>query len=872
MQRREETYPPRGGDRRLLLAILAAFVVLLVISATLWLFSGSGSERRSYAFRGGTKELIFPASYSPTVLKVPLPKGDVKRVRLRIEGVLPPNSTFIPVSLRPVSITSADFNGDGVGDVAVACYDSSVLEVLPGTGSGERPFFQPTSYPTGSFPVKVSSGDLDGDGDADLILLGESGWMELFLNDGSGHFSRQLQNVTAGKNPTDIISCDLDGDGKAEVLTVNEVGDTLRIFTLRGGELNLTLSLETDGDPQAVCAADMDSDGLTDILVANRADRDHTIWVGGESRRYFFTVSLFRSTGEGYERVGDYSVGRGPTDMVTLDVDGDGDEDVVVATRAGRSISLLINDGGALREGLGGSIDALQYYSSDPAQLMRGDFNLDGMDDVATVNPSNSSLELFFGSPGGGLIPSGIYYIGNSPETLTVMDIDGDKDEDVVVGNHNEPHEGDGFATLSTLRNLYYGVFHPVSYYTVGASPRGIYAADADGDGALDLGTANYFGSSVSVLYGNGVGEFSSPYFVPIGLEPYSVLLEDLNGDGLKDIASADEARNVVIVVMNQGNRSFAGDRPAYYVRGYPIALRAADLDGDGDVDLISVNNAQNATCILNNSGEGTFESTMVISLGDAMPFDVAVGDLNGDGLKDIVTANFGSEVFHGDNVSLLFRSPDGTYPTQKRLKVGVAPSSVRLSDVDSDGDLDILVVCMKSDEVYVFENDGSGEFTLREVIGTGALPQSLAVADINGDGREDLLVTCTSTNDLEVLLNTPEGFVSLYRTPAGSYPYMIAPGDFNSDGRVDVAYTCVNVNSVGVLTSLYYPTDLKVDVGYDLKVDYRWDGTLDGYVEVDLTEAFKEYLKENGGREVPLAVTSSMEGLVRVTVEVITA
>jgi len=190
------------------------------------------------------------------------------------------------------------------------------------------------------------------------------------------------------------------------------------------------------------------------------------------------------------------------------------------------------------------------------------------------------------------------------------------------------------------------GTFDDQVTYAAGSAPSSVYAADLDGDGDLDLATANESSGSVSVLLGNGDGTFAAQTTYTVGDSPGPVFAADLDGDGDLDLATANSGSNNVSVLLGSGDGTFAAQ--ATYTAGDPYSVYAADLDGDGDLDLATANyNSDNVSVLLGN-GDGTFAEQTTYAAGDGT-YSVFAADLDGDGDLDLATANVNS-----DNVSVL--------------------------------------------------------------------------------------------------------------------------------------------------------------------------------------------------------------------------
>jgi len=336
------------------------------------------------------------------------------------------------------------------------------------------------------------------------------------------------------------------------------------------------------------------------------------------------------------------------------------------------------------------------------------------------------------------------------------------------------------------------GDFGPHSVYSVGESPTSISAGDLDGDGDLDLVSANVESNNVSVLLNSGNGTFSpqSTYNVSC---PVSILIGDLDGDGDLDLVAGNGCSSSASVLLNNGDGTFA---PYSFltVGNYSASVVAADLDGDGDLDLAATNASTDKVSVLHNNGDGTFAARSSYTVGD-WPGSLFAADVDGDGDLDLVTANKGS-----DDVSILFNYGDGTFASDSVYSVGDSPRSIMVADLDGDRDLDLITANCNSDNVSVLLNDGDGTFTSLSFYPAGNCPLSVVAADLDGDGDLDL-VTVDIGNSVRVLLGSGDGtFAPDSFYAVGAYPVAVCAGDLDGDGDLDLATANRSHNNVSVL------------------------------------------------------------------------
>ncbi len=163
---------------------------------------------------------------------------------------------------------------------------------------------------------------------------------------------------------------------------------------------------------------------------------------------------------------------------------------------------------------------------------------------------------------------------------------------------------------------------------------------DVNGDGFLDLATAN-FGGGLSLLLGNGDGSFKAPTALTAGTRPFSIIMADVNGDGKKDLISANYNSANVSILLGNGNGTFQSATSAS-TGTRPVSVAAADLDGDGKIDLAVANRDSNSISLLAGNGDGTFKAATNFTTGTT-PYSVTIADFNGDSKLDLATANEGS-------------------------------------------------------------------------------------------------------------------------------------------------------------------------------------------------------------------------------------
>lgn len=322
-----------------------------------------------------------------------------------------------------------------------------------------------------------------------------------------------------------------------------------------------------------------------------------------------------------------------------------------------------------------------------------------------------------------------------------------------------------------------------LSEILTGRNPEGIAAGDFNGDGQVDLVSANYGAGTITVMTGQGDGTFVVATNQAVGRSSVNVLTADFNKDGKLDLAVANYSDSSVAIMLGNGNGTF--QTATYFAVGTrPIGMATGDINKDGKVDLVVANvNSDNASVLIGN-GDGTFAAAVNYACGN-QPFSAVLGDLNKDGLLDLVTANRES-----DNVSILFGKNDGTFGTSTNFVAGDGPRCAGIGDVDKDGNMDIVVANSIGQTVSVLKGDGAGHFQTKvDYAHTASDVYNCNLVDINGDGYLDILLMGYGNSQLVTMLNLKNGtFGTGVVYPCGGNAIAAVTGDFNKDGLTDVA------------------------------------------------------------------------------------
>lgn len=340
------------------------------------------------------------------------------------------------------------------------------------------------------------------------------------------------------------------------------------------------------------------------------------------------------------------------------------------------------------------------------------------------------------------------------------------------------------------------GTFATAQSFAIGNGPEFIHAADVDGDGNVDVFTADTLSNNISYLRGNGDGTFKARISIATGASsaPRSVTTGDVNKDGLLDLITADTGTSTIDVFLGNGDGTFKNKTSL--TGNLPYQALLADFNMDGNVDIITTDNTTTLSLFLGN-GNGTFQARTMITKTGAV-FSISVADFNNDGLPDVATGN---RVHIGNG--------DGTFRLSNTVSLASDPRVRSVGDMNNDGILDLILGEANTNTVVVVMGNGDGTFRVGTTLPTGAnsSPRAPIVLDLNGDGKNDLLVPFGGgsapypSTVLSYFGNGDGTFLAPSTiTTAAQRPKSIVAADVNKDGVADLLTADTLGNSISVL------------------------------------------------------------------------
>jgi hypothetical protein len=591
-----------------------------------------------------------------------------------------------------------------------------------------------------------------------------------------------------------------------------------------------------EGTPEAVAVADLDLDGIPDLVVADYAAAN------------ILVVPGLGQGGFGAPRA--YAVSPGPFQVAIADMNGDGRPDVVVLSygNPGTLAVLLTGPDGTLSAPV---VAPVAY----PTALAVADFTGDGTPDVVVLE-GIGQVRVFpwtgtgFGTPVAHAVPD--HWSSNG--AVAAADVDGDGFPDAIVAQSLSlqvyPNLGDGTGALGAptsyarsdrpqavaasdvdrdglvdvvlveepgdlvvFRNTGGGVLAPAEMVPIAQLPRSLALGDLDGDGLPDAVVGSW-GQSLSVLQNRG-GTFGPEVRYPIPMAT-SVAIADLDADGRNDVVATSRAVEAVLILLNQGGGTLGPPRSAAPTAG-AAEIVAGDFDGDGirDLVLLELSTSERPSrriAFFRGMGGATFAAP-VYQDGLADGFGPAVaGDLDGDGRDDLVILH------QAGQLGIARGSPGGLGP--ESLAYFITAYDLALDDVDGDGRLDVLATARVewNPALVVFPGNGDGSLGPPRIFPyAGYDGARLMLGDFDGNGQRDLLLY--DDRNLWLFRKAAGGLaapVSEALDVAGYVSDLVA-GDLDGDGRADLA----------VVTRSYSPDEtlvrvlLRSDLGFSRAASY---------------------------------------------------
>jgi hypothetical protein len=689
-----------------------------------------------------------------------------------------------------------------VCDPGLTCSTANVCGVPPPPPCTD-PYLEAPSFAINAYPESIASGDVDADGDLDLVVCGNPTYF--LKNDGTGSFVSSVSYALATDR---AVVVDLDGDGKDEVVLSN---NSNKVFIMQGpgpattGWKNIT----TGNGTIAIAPGDLNRDGKMDLVTASEAEDSISVHLGNGDLTFAAKVDHLVESSVTNVR---------PTAVAIGDLNGDTWPDIAVASYQMSSLAIFLNSGA-------GTFGAptLVPAASRALDLAAVDLNGDGHLDLAMPRAEYESVVVLLGN-GDGTFGAGTWIrAGQNVVAIEAGDLDGAGGPDLVTLSYDS-------AAVGILSGLGDGTFGPIANHTVAREPSDVALGDFDGDGDQDVAVASYRKRFVQVFRNDGVGGLGAPPYAAAGAVPDHVASGRFDADLLPDLVVTNTGANTVSVLLGQGGGRLAA--PVALATGAgPSDVAVGDVDGDGKDDLVTANFGAGTVSFLRGAGDGTFLAKVDTDAGGGAS-SVAIGDFDGDGDGDVLVAS------NTDATTYLLESNgDGTLAP--KVTVTALRGSLQAADVDADGKLDLVLFA--SGAVQLLLGNGDGTF------GT-PIPKWTTAAYGLGE--------VTSAAGLEFVAEDPYSYPSVVRTwnrttgttytsvASRQHPaelFAITLPDATGDGKAEITMQGVLLNvginaadgtdlatasyATGYLPKAALAVDLDGDGRDDLVVPTEYDG-----------------------------------------------
>lgn len=508
------------------------------------------------------------------------------------------------------------------------------------------------------------------------------------------------------------------------------------------------------------------------------------------------TTALLNQNNGIYKPVEDTAVNNIASPLLTVDLNGDGYTDVVLANQDNPGIGVQISNGdGTFKAPVFYSL-ALPIMNMTITSAVSGDFNGDGKLDVALVmfGPGSATqnntdqLIVLLNDGTGKLNQSASYTLANlgtdnGAPMLASGKLNGDDETDLAVVYERPngvvvPY----FATGG-------GRFEAGASYSLNATPDGIAIGQFTTSGYGDIAVTTSRG--IKILLGSSSNSFTS---APETKYPYpttfheGIALGDFDKDGKLDLAATDGFR--IVVYWGAGNGSFSGTS-ALSENGSYRAI-AADIDGDGWLDLAAAD-VSGAIHIFSNLANRNFRGAPATNSPNAS--GLVVGDFNKDGKNDVAVVNSPSCAAPCSGTVSVYPGTAGSYfGAGKKYSIGMHGAAIAVGDLNHDGYLDLVVTNTTpgdNADTSVLMGTSGGGFAASKNYTLGSLSNVAYLVDMNRDGKLDLveaggIALGKGDGTFGSLIPFPNGIA--YGTQGSAFNLYLGVGHFNADSIPDVA------------------------------------------------------------------------------------
>lgn len=592
-----------------------------------------------------------------------------------------------------------------------------------------------------------------------------------------------------------------------------------------------------------IAVGDFNNDGIVDLATVNNSANSFSILRGTS---IYGVVSFAPKV--------DFTTGAGPFNLAVGDLDGDGMQDIIVANNTANTVSVFRNISSGSTITFAAKVDFATGASPKGAAI--GDIDKDGKPDIAVTSSTANTVSVFRNIGSVGIIsfaPKVDFTSASGPYYLSIADFDMDGKVDIVSGNYISP-------TLSLFLNTSVpGTISFLPKVDISAPTVHFMAVnDIDGDGLLDVITANGGGNSLSVF--RNISTIGSITFAPrvnftTGNDPRSVSISDLNGDGKPDMVSMNYSSSTMTMLKNTSVPGTVTMLPKvdHNNEGAGFGVVVCDLDLDSKPEIITTNQTVSSANVFSNDLCNEFPPVQITSITPKTGPAGTVVNIIGNNFSPVISNN---TVFFGSTKgatsfasidSMIVTVPSNTMLDYVTVLNSVSktagsslthysesfscPDSLRTSSIDSAM---IIPSSNYSQDIFLGDIDGDGNtdvlngynggFSVLRNISSGVLiqlaprvnfststgPVDIVSGDIDGDGMKDIILSNYSPSTISILRNTSTpGSISF--APKIDISILIgtqdlAIADLNQDGRPEIIISSGGATQFTVLQNTSFP------------------------------------------------------------------
>ena len=633
-------------------------------------------------------------------------QGDDKIIFYESDGAADPSfsATTITSSADGIySVYAKDMDNDGDLDILSASANDDKIAWYESNGAADPSFTARTIATSADGAASVFAADLDGDGDQDVISASLDdntvAWYENGLSAFGSHSFTAADIATSADGAIAVFVADLDNDGDKDIVSAGFNDDAIAWYE-NDGAANPSFSaadIATSADGATFAfAADMDNDGDMDIVSTSTID--HTIaWYENDGAADPSWTAADIATDALYA-----------TDLFVADMDNDGDMDIVSASAADNTIAWYENDGAA-----NPSWTAADIATSAQAafSVFVADMDNDGDMDILSASRDDDAIAWYEndGAADPSWTAADIATSADGAASVFAADMDNDGDMDIVSASLYDDaiawYENNGAADPS---------WTAADIATSADGARCVFAADMDNDGDMDILTVSANDDQVRWYENDGA---VNPSWTAITISSAADYVEglyqaDLDNDGDIDVISASYSDDKLAWYENDGaaDPSFTANSITTSA-DQAVSVFAIDIDRDGDMDLVSASSNDDKIAWYENDGaaDPSFTTRSIATSADYAKA-VFAADMDNDGDIDIISGSYNDDAIAWyENTSTAGGITAWTAATISTNSD--EPHSVDAADVDGDGDMDVLSASFNDNKLVWYENNGSQNF-----------------------------------------------------------------------------------------------------------------------------------------------------------------